>query len=97
MKTRTMAMLGILGLGILSFMGRRGEPTVSLHPDDWQEVEGGVGCREYRSLGHAFHHWKELVGLGPLTMADVYLRRPISPAFRERIMIVTAACNRCPT
>ncbi|WP_287153124.1 hypothetical protein [Candidatus Solincola tengchongensis] len=94
MKKRSLLILGALGLGTMVLQGG-GERTVSMHPYDWRGPQIGVVHREYRNLKHAFHHWKELVGLGLMTLADIYLRHAISPAFRERIMIVTATCNDC--
>jgi hypothetical protein len=95
-KARSPVVLGILGLGVAALLFRRGEDSVSMRPEDWRGPEEGPVHREYRSLGHAVHHWRELLNLGLLTVADIYLRHAISPAFRERIMILTAACNECP-
>lgn len=95
MKLRSIVILVPLGLGATALMTRRGECTVSMHPDDWQGLEEGTVHREYRSLQHALHHWREFANLG-VTVAEIYLRRAISPAFREQIMIVTATCDECP-
>jgi hypothetical protein len=69
--------------------------TVSMHPDDWRGMELADAHRKYRSVGQALHHLKEAVGLTVPT-AQVYLRRTISPALREQIMITTAVSNNCP-
>lgn len=69
---------------------------VSMHPDDWSGGAGRTAPRRYRSPGHALHHLVELLRLGPCLLR-VYALRTVSPAFRERIMIITAISNDCST
>jgi len=96
MMARTASIVGAAGLGAAVLLSRNRERSckVSMHPDDWQGLEGGDTHRRFRSLEQVFHHTKEFVAL-LVPVGELYLRRPISPAFREQIMIVTATCNDC--
>ena len=70
------------------------KPRHGLHPDDWSIYEEGSMRRSYRSIPHFLYHLRELMSVqAPIT--EVYLLRAISPAFRERIMLVTALTNEC--
>jgi hypothetical protein len=67
---------------------------VSMHAMDWEEYDG-VTPRRYRSAGHMTHHALDLLAMN-FPLAEIYLGRSISPAFREQVMIVTATANSCP-
>jgi hypothetical protein len=95
MKARWAAILGAATLGTTALFVRNRECVVSMHPEDWAGLEEGDSRRRYRSLGHAVHHLSELVLLSKQAAA-LYLLRPITPALREQIMLVTAVCNDCP-
>lgn len=101
MKKASLVLLGAAGVcaagaaATAALLARDGECNVSMHPDDWRCLEGGNTHRKYLGAGQAFHHLKEAAGLARPT-ADIYLRRSISPAFREMIMITTATTNDCP-
>lgn len=71
-----------------------GEPRVSLHTLDLAEEAGPFAPRTWHGPGHLFHHLREMAALS-VPLARVYLARAISPAFRERIMLVTARANNC--
>jgi hypothetical protein len=95
MKARWAVIMGAAGLGATTLLSRYGECSVSMHPEDWLCLEEGDTHRRYRSPRHAFHHIKELaLMLGQVSV--LYLLRPIPPAFREQIMLVTAVCDDCP-
>jgi hypothetical protein len=95
MKVRRLAILGAAGLGATALLARNGECSISMHPEDWLGLEEGDTHRRYRSPRHAFHHIRELaLMLGQVSV--LYLLRPIPPAFREQIMLVTAVCDDCP-
>ncbi len=70
------------------------EPRLGLHQCDWSLYEEGLSRRSYRNLSHFLHHFKELLSV-QVPVAEIYLGRAISPAFRERIMLVTAMANQC--
>ncbi len=74
--------------------GARREPSIDLHEQDWSLYEEGLQRRSYRSVGHFLHHLKKLLEAQAL-IAEIYIRKAISPAFRERIMLVTALANMC--
>jgi len=91
-KTIVAPLLAIASLLAVSRLMRGRE--VSMHPLDWEEYDG-LTPRRYRSAGHVMHHALDLMAMNiPLT--EIYLRRSISPAFREQVMIVTASANNCP-
>lgn len=83
-----------VGMAALAAVSGRGEPRVSLHRMDLGEWGGPAEPRTWRGPGHLLHHLRELAALG-LPLTEVYLAGAISPAFRERIMLVTAMANRC--
>jgi len=90
---RKIVLLGFAGAAAAAVVSRL-EPSLELHPDDWSVYEEGSGQRSYRSLSHYLYHLRELMSIQtPIT--EVYLMRAISPAFRERIMLVTAYANEC--
>lgn len=70
------------------------KPRHGLHPCDWSVYEEGSMRRSYRSVSHFLYHLRELMSV-QAPIAEVYLLRAISPAFRERIMMVTALTNEC--
>ena len=70
------------------------EPRVSFHSLDLPEEGGPAAPRTWRGPGQFFHHLREMAAL-TAPLARVYLARAISPAFRERIMLVTARANSC--
>jgi hypothetical protein len=94
MKPGSFAALLMGAIGLAALSGGKHEAKVSMHPDDWLGLKEGDSHRRYRSWRQASHHLKELARLAP-QLAEVYLRRSISPAFREEIMLVTATCNDC--
>lgn len=94
MKVRRLALTGIIGIGIYALLGRKRDPMVSMHEEDWPDFGEQSTRRRYKSTGHAIHHLRELAGL-TLPLAEVYILRAITPAFREQIMIVTAMANNC--
>ena len=95
MKAITAVIICAAGLGTLALIARKRECAVSMHPEDWLGLEEKDTHRRYRSLGHAFHHVSELAFLSGHTAA-LYLLRPVTPAFREQIMLLTAVCDDCP-
>jgi len=70
------------------------ESGLELHERYWSLYEEGQSRRSYRSLSHFLYHLRELLGVR-VPLAEIYLGRAMSPAFRERIMLVTAMANRC--
>jgi len=55
---------------------------------------GDIVQRRYHGLGHVIYRlWDTLRYTYPL--ARVYVFRSLSPAFREKIMLVTARTNNC--
>jgi len=87
-------LLGLGGAAAAAVAASRLEPRLELHPDDWSVHEEGSVRRSYRSLSHYLYHLRELMSV-QTPIAEVYLLRAISPAFRERIMLVTAYSNEC--
>lgn len=87
-------MLAAATYGGLRLLRSRGQ-AASMHPDDWLDGAGVRAPRRYRSVPQALHHLTELVSF-TIPLAEVYLLRAISPAFREQVMIVTALANDCP-
>jgi hypothetical protein len=71
-----------------------GDPGTELHACDWSCYEEGLSRRSFRSPSHFLHHLRGLLSV-QTPIAEVYLMRAISPAFRERIMLVTAYANEC--
>ncbi len=82
------------GFGATAAAAARMEPRRELHPCDWSIYEEGSMRRSYRSISHFLYHLRELMSV-QAPIAEVYLLRVISPAFRERIMLVTALTNEC--
>lgn len=70
------------------------QPRLALHPCDWSLYEEGETRRSYRSPSHFLYHLRELLAV-QVPVAEVYLARAITPALRERIMLVTAYANEC--
>ena len=70
------------------------KPRRGLHPCDWSVYEEGSMRRSYRSISHFLYHLRELMS-DQAPIAYVYLLRAVSPAFRERSMLVTARTNEC--
>lgn len=70
------------------------EPRLEMHECDWAAWGEGASRRSYRSGSHFLYHLRELASV-QVPLAEVYLRRAMSPAFRERIMLVTAYANAC--
>lgn len=85
------AVLGATACGVLV---SRLEPDVTLHECDWSDYQRGITRRSFKSVSHLLHHVIQLARV-QIPLAEVYLLRTISPAFRERIMIVTAMANAC--
>ncbi len=67
---------------------------IELHERDWSVFEEGLSRRSFRDLSHFLYHLKGLLQ-AQVPLAEMYLGRALSPAFRERIMLVTAYANRC--
>ncbi len=95
MKARWAVILGAAASVSTALLVHKRECSVSMHPEDWLGLEEGDTHRRYRSWPHAVHHFKELTLLQG-HVAALYLLRPITPAFREQIMLVTAVCDDCP-
>jgi len=70
------------------------EPRLRLHEGDWALQGEGSSRRSFRSPSHFIYHLRELLSV-QAPIAEVYLLRAITPAFRERIMLVTAYANEC--
>jgi hypothetical protein len=85
---------GVAGTAAWAAAASLWEPRVHLHRCDWSIHDEGSSRRTYRSLSHFLFHLRELLSV-QIPMAEVYLLRAISPAFRERIMLVTAYANEC--
>lgn len=83
-----------LGAAVWGAMVAREQPRLEMHPHDWLDFEEGRTRRRFRSPQHFLHHLRGLAG-AQVPLARVYLGRSISPAFRERIMLVTAMANAC--
>jgi hypothetical protein len=87
-------LVGAVGAAMGAAVVSRWEPRLQLHERDWSPYEEGSARRSYRSISHFLYHLRELVSV-QVPIAEVYLMRAISPAFRERIMLVTAYANEC--
>jgi hypothetical protein len=94
MDLRKVALFGMLGVAAYTVAVSRREPEVTLHECDWLILEEGVDRRCFESPGHFIHHLKDLISI-QVPIAEVYLFRAITAAFRERIMLVTAFANEC--
>jgi len=94
MDLRKITLAGMLGAAAYAMAASRREPGVELHECDWFILEEGVDRRCFENPGHFIHHLRELVSI-QVAIAEVYLLRAITAAFRERIMIVTALANEC--
>ncbi|RJP34072.1 MAG: hypothetical protein C4536_03370 [Actinobacteria bacterium] len=84
----------VVGATTCAAAASRLQPRSMLHPCDWSMHEEGSVRRVYRSLSHFLYHLRELMSV-QAPISEVYLGRAISPAFRERIMLVTAYANEC--
>jgi hypothetical protein len=91
---RKMLLSGAVGAAAIGVAASRLQPELRLHACDWSAYEEGSARRSYRSLSHFLYHLRELMAV-QVPIAEVYLLRAISPAFRERIMLVTAYANEC--
>ena len=85
---------GVAGTAAWAAAASLWEPRAHLHHCDWSARDEGSSRRTYRNLPHFLFHLRELLSV-QVPMAEVYLLRAISPAFRERIMLVTAYANEC--
>ena len=85
---------GVLAGAACAALAAGSEPGLELHERDWSLYEEGLSRRSYRGLSHFLHHLRKLLGV-QVPVAGIYLGRAMSPAFRERIMLVTAMANRC--
>jgi hypothetical protein len=94
MNLHRVAIAGMLGVAAYAAAASRLEPEVALHECDWLILEEGVYRRRFESPGHFMHHLRELAVI-QVPIAEIYLLRAITAAFRERIMIVTALANEC--
>ena len=94
MNLRRVAIAGMLGAAAYTAAASRREPEVALHECDWLILEEGVYRRRFESPGHFIHHLRDLLSI-QVPIAEVYLLRAITAAFRERIMLVTAFANEC--
>lgn len=86
--------VGAVGAAAGAAVVSRWEPRLGLHESDWAPHEEGSARRSFRSLPHFLYHLRELLSV-QAPIAEVYLMRAISPAFRERIMLVTAYATEC--
>jgi hypothetical protein len=91
---RRMLLSGAALAGVCVAATSRLQPELQLHECDWTVYEEGSTRRSYRNLSHFLYHLRELVAV-QVPIAEVYLLRAISPALRERIMLVTAYANEC--
>lgn len=95
MKARMNLLLaGAAAAATLAALGSRGEPRVSLHPLDLRRDDTPVAPRVWHGPGHVAFHLREFLALA-FPLSAVYVLHAISPAFRERIMLVTALANGC--
>jgi hypothetical protein len=91
---RKSLLVGTVGAAVSAAVVSRWKPRLQLHQCDWSVYEEGSARRSYRSLSHFLYHLRELLSV-QVPITEVYLMRAISPAFRERIMLVTAYANEC--
>ena len=94
MDLRRVALAGMLGAAAYTVAASRREPCLELHRCDWYILEDDVHRRRFESPGHFIYHLKDLISI-QVPIAEVYLLRAITAAFRERIMLVTAFANEC--
>jgi hypothetical protein len=88
---------GAVGVAIAArIVKREGGPAASMHEHDWELGLVPPHGRRFRTPAQFAHHLRELIGLTP-PLAQIYVLRAITPAFREQIMIVTAQSNDCCT
>lgn len=85
---------GAVGVAAILAIARKRKPTLELHACDWPANEEGLSRRRYRSLSHFFFHLRGFLSALKPT-AEIYIMRPVSPALRERILLVTAIANDC--
>jgi len=93
-NVRRVVLAGILCAAAYAVAASRREPRITLHECDWLILEEGTDRRCFESPGHFLHHLGELASI-QVPIAEVYLLRAMSAAFRERIMLVTAFANEC--
>lgn len=84
----------LLGAGAVALAAGGREPDLSLHEADWEIYLEGMASRRFMSLDHFVHHLAKLMRI-LLPLGEVYMLRAMSPAFRERVMIVTSMANDC--
>jgi hypothetical protein len=92
-KRALLALAGSAAAAMLVLSGEE-EPRVSLHPHDALPEDAADPRRTWRSPGHLAHHLLELARLWR-PLVETYMLRAIDPAFRERVMLVTAMANEC--
>jgi hypothetical protein len=86
---------GAIGVVIAAWALRAtGGDVVSMHEQDWEDGMPPAHGRRYQGAGHFLHHQREMSRMLWPT-AQIYVLRAIDPAFRERIMILTAMSNAC--
>ncbi len=85
---------GLVAVAALSLRKGGEEARVSLHPCDLPPHQSMIGGRTWKAPSQLAHHLRELAQLGR-PLASTYLLRTISPAFREKVMLVTAMANAC--
>lgn len=93
-KAYRLALLGAAGAAVFARLARGRASTVTMHELDWPGGGEAAWRRRYRSAGHLSHHLIELAGLAA-PVFEVYVLRALEPAFREQVMVVTAAANDC--
>ncbi len=92
---RKALMLGFTGASLAAAAAAsRLRPRLELHPSDWVPYEEGSLQRRLRSVSHFLYHLRELVSV-QYPISRVFFTLAIDPAFRERIMLVTAYANDC--
>jgi hypothetical protein len=87
-------LVGAAGVAACAAGASRLQPRLQLHECDWSAYKEGSARRSFRGLPHFLYHLRELMAV-QAPIAEVYLLRAISPAFRESIMLVTAMANEC--
>jgi hypothetical protein len=96
LKLWKLAAGGAIGMAIASHvLKHQRPPSVSMHEQDWVRGAPPIEGRSYKSLAHFIHHQKELLAMLDV-IAEIYILRALTPAFREQVMVVTAFSNACP-
>jgi hypothetical protein len=94
MNLRRAVGTAISGAAACAVKANRREPWLELHQHDWFILRDDVYRRRFESAGHFIYHLKDLFSI-QIPIAEVYILRAITAAFRERIMIVTSLANEC--